>query len=81
MSSERAELLRDLRSLLVDLSGEMRGDLYIQGREVVAVPTGAWLNGTPSRSLARGARGLKQAVFVADMYTGLRVFVVEPKGD
>jgi hypothetical protein len=61
---------------LVDLSGEMRGDLYVQGREVVAVPTGAWLNGIPSRSLARGARGLKQAIFVADMYAGLRVFRV-----
>ena len=66
---------------LVDLSGEMRGDLYVQGREVVAVPTGAWLHGTPSRSLARGARGLKQAVFVVDMYAGLRVFAVEPKED
>ncbi len=64
---------------LVDLSGELRGDLYVQGRETYAAPTGAWMNETPSRSLARGARILKQAVFVADMYAGLRVFRVEPE--
>lgn len=61
---------------LADLSGELRGELYSQGRETAAVPTGAWRGGIPSRSLARGARVLKQAVFVADMYAGLRVFRV-----
>ena len=66
---------------LVDFSGEMRGDLYGQSREVAAVPTGAWRSGSPSRSLARGARILKQAVFVADMYAGLMVFGVEPGGE
>lgn len=62
---------------LTDLSGELRGELYDQGREASAVPTGAWYDGIPSRSLARGARVLKQAVFVADMYAGLQVFRVE----
>ena len=59
---------------LIDLSGELRGELYDQGREASAVPTGAWRNGIPSRSFARGARVLKQAVFVADMYAGLLIF-------
>jgi hypothetical protein len=62
---------------LADLSGELRGELYGQGREISATPTGAWHDGIPSRSLARGARVLKQAVFVADMYAGLRVFRIE----
>ncbi|MBK5098369.1 MAG: hypothetical protein JJE01_11340, partial [Gemmatimonadetes bacterium] len=62
---------------LADLSGELRGELYAQGRETAVIPTGAWIDGIPSRSLARGARVLKQAVFVADMYAGLRVFRVE----
>ena len=62
---------------LADLSGELRGELYAQGRETSATSTGAWHDGIPSRSLARGARVLKQAVFVADMYAGLRVFRVE----
>lgn len=61
---------------LADLSGELRGELYTQGRETSVLPTGAWQDGLPSRSLARGARILKQAVFVADMYAGLRVFRV-----
>ena len=64
---------------LADLSGELRGELYAQGRETAVIPTGAWSDGIPSRSLARGARVLKQAVFVADMYAGLRVFRVQPE--
>ncbi len=48
---------------------------------MVAAPTGVLRQGVPGRSLARGARSLKQAIFVADMYAGLRVFAVEPKGE
>jgi len=66
---------------LADLSGELRGELYSQGREYSVLPTGAWQDGIPGRSLARGARVLKQAVFVADMYAGLRVFRVESGED
>jgi len=62
---------------LADLSGELRGELYAQGRETAVIPTGAWSDGIPSRSLARSARVLKQAVFVADMYAGLRVFRID----
>ncbi len=66
---------------LLDLSGEMRGDLYRQGREVAAAPTGILSQGKPGRSLARGATRLKQAIFVADMYAGLLVFGVDPGGE
>ena len=59
---------------LLDLSGELRGDLYTQGREIVASATGSWWPGVPTRSLARGARSLKGSLFVADTYAGLRVF-------
>jgi hypothetical protein len=62
---------------LADLSGELRGELYAQGREISVAPTSAWQGGIPSRSLARGARLLKRTVYVADMYAGLRVFRVE----
>jgi hypothetical protein len=63
----------------LDVAGELRGDLYRQGRETTAAPTGAWHTGVPSRSLARGARALKGSLFVADMYAGLRVFRFEPQ--
>ena len=59
---------------LLDLSGELRGDLADQGREVGAAATGSWWPGVPTRSLARGVRSLKGLLFVADMYAGLRVF-------
>lgn len=59
---------------LLDLSGELRGDLADQGREVAAAATGSWWPGVPTRSLARGVRSLKGSLFVADMYAGLRVF-------
>jgi hypothetical protein len=61
----------------LDVAGELRGDLYRQGRETTTAPTGAWHTGVPSRSLARGARGLKGSLFVADMYAGLKVFRIE----
>jgi hypothetical protein len=59
---------------MLDLSGELRGDRYEQGRELASAPTGAWWPGVPTRSMARGVRSLKGWVFVADMYAGLRVF-------
>ena len=61
---------------LVDLSGELRGDLDAQGREIAAAPTGASAAGVPTRPLARGARVLKGTLFAADMYAGLRTFRV-----
>ncbi len=61
----------------LDVSGELRGDLYDQGRETAAAATGAWHTGVPSRSLARGARALKGSLFIADMYAGLKVLRVE----
>ena len=65
---------------LLDLSGELRGDLSEQGREVGVAATGSWWPGVPTRSLARGVRSLKGALFVADMYAGLRVFRIVTRG-
>ena len=61
----------------LDVSGELRWDLYNQGRETAAAQTGSWRTGVPGRSLARGARALKGALFVADMYAGLKIFQIE----
>jgi hypothetical protein len=56
---------------VVDLSGELRGDLYRQGRESAWLPTGhpaGWAANTP---MARGVRVHRGHVFVSDLNSGL----------
>ena len=65
---------------VVDVSGELRGDLYRQGREV------AWFQSAgeegeaivPNSPLAWGPQPHKGNVFVSDMNSGLWVIQVEP---
>jgi hypothetical protein len=66
---------------VVDVSGELRGDLYRQGREV------AWFQSTgsegdaivPNSPLAWGPQPHKGNVFVSDMNSGLWVVRIEPQ--
>ena len=60
---------------VVDVSGELRGDLLAQGREVAAfMTTGEGENTT----MAWGPQPYKGNVFVSDMRTGLWVMKLEP---
>ena len=64
---------------VVDVSGELRGDLYRQGREMAWFPTGSPDGQVPNSPMAWGPQPFKGHVFVSDMHTGLWVVRVEPK--
>ncbi len=64
---------------VVDVSGELRGDLYRQGREMAWFPTGSPNGRVPNSPMAWGPQAFKGHVFVTDMHTGLWVVRVEPK--
>jgi hypothetical protein len=64
---------------VVDISGELRGDLARQGREVAHVFTGAKEGQTPNVSMAWGAIYRDGYIYVPDMNAGLVVARVEPK--
>jgi hypothetical protein len=65
---------------VVDISGELRGDLGRQGREVAAVYTGAKDGQTPNVSMAWGAIYRDGYIYVPDMNAGLVIARVEPRG-
>jgi hypothetical protein len=56
---------------VVDVSGELRGDLYRQGREIAWFPTGHPSGFTPNTPMARGVRFHRGHVFVSDLNSGL----------
>ena len=58
---------------IVDVSGELRGDLYLQGREVGWMMTGSADGFRPNATMAWGAQPFKGNVFVSDMNSGLWV--------
>ena len=64
---------------VVDVSGELRGDLYRQGREMAWLPTGSPDGRVPNSPMAWGPQVFKGHVFVSDMHSGLWVVRVEPK--
>ncbi len=64
---------------VVDVSGELRGDLYRQGREMAWFPTGSPDAQVPNSPMAWGPQPFKGHVFVSDMHSGLWVVRVEPK--
>ena len=65
---------------VVDISGELRGDLARQGREVAAVYTGAKDGQTPNVSMAWGAIYRDGYIYVPDVNAGLVIARVEPRG-
>ncbi len=64
---------------VVDVSGELRGNLYAQGREIAWLPTGAPDGHVPNAPMAWGPHPFKGHVFVSDLNSGLWVVRVEPK--
>lgn len=56
---------------VVDISGELRGDLYRQGRELAALRTGAPDAITPNWSMTWGAQVFKGNIITSDLNSGL----------
>jgi hypothetical protein len=63
---------------VLDISGELRGDLLAQGREIASVYTGDSAGFVPNASMAWGAFYHNGLVWVPDMFSGLWVIRVEP---
>ena len=64
---------------VVDVSGELRGDLYRQGREIAWFPTGTPDGHVANSPMAWGPQPFKGHVFVSDLNSGLWVLRVAPK--
>jgi hypothetical protein len=56
---------------VVDVSGELRGDLYRQGRELAVLKTGAEDSMVPNWGMTWGAQVHKGAIFTSDLNSGL----------
>jgi hypothetical protein len=63
---------------VLDISGELRGDLEAQGREVAWVHTGDAQGQVPNAAMAWGAFYHKGLVWVNDMFSGLWAVKLEP---
>ena len=64
---------------VVDVSGELRGDLYRQGREIAWFPTGTPDGHVVNSPMAWGPQPFKGHVYVSDLNSGLWVVKVVPK--
>ncbi len=64
---------------VVDVSGELRGDLYEQGRELAWFPTATADGFTPNQAMAWGPQPYDGRVFVSDLNSGLWIVRVEPE--
>ena len=62
---------------IVDVSGELSGDLYRQGREIGWFMTGSRDGFRPNAAMAWGSQPYKGNIFVSDMNSGLWVVKVE----
>lgn len=56
---------------VVDVSGELRGDLYRQGRELAVLKTGALDSTVPNWGMTWGAQLHKGNIFTSDLNSGL----------
>jgi hypothetical protein len=56
---------------VVDVSGELRGDLYRQGRELAVLKTGAPDSRVPNWGMTWGAQLHKGAIYTSDLNSGL----------
>jgi hypothetical protein len=66
---------------VVDISGELRGDLLAQGREMAWLHTGDRRGRTPNAAMAWGAFYHNGLVWVNDMNSGLWAVRLEPRRD
>ena len=64
---------------VVDVSGELRGDLLAQDREIAHVYTGDAKGNFPNAAMAWGAIYREGRIYVPDVFSGLWVVKVEPK--
>ena len=56
---------------VLDISGELRGDLYRQGREIGAIKTSSPEGAVPNWSMTWGAQLFKGRIFTSDLHSGL----------
>jgi hypothetical protein len=63
----------------LDVSGELRGDLVAQGREIGAVFTGAAEGFRPNLPMAWGAQPHRGFVFATDINSGVWVMRLSPR--
>jgi hypothetical protein len=66
---------------VVDIAGELRGDLLAQGREIAWVHTGDANGFVPNAAMAWGAFYHNGLVWVNDVFSGLWVVKVEPRAE
>ena len=59
---------------VVDVSGELRGELYRQGREIAHIWTGDSKGYRPNLPFAWGAYPYKGVIYVNDVHSGLRAY-------
>jgi hypothetical protein len=65
---------------VVDVSGELRGDLYRQGRQIAWFDTGAGVGEAyvPNRPFGAAPQYYKGNIFFADFYSGFWIFKLTP---
>ncbi|WP_420636870.1 hypothetical protein [Candidatus Palauibacter sp.] len=56
---------------VLDISGELRGDLYRQGREIGAIKTSSPEAAVPNWSMTWGAQLFKGRIYTSDLHSGL----------
>lgn len=56
---------------VVDISGDLMGDLYKQGREIASFNTGLSNGYVPNASMVWGAQSFKGNIFYSDFFTGI----------
>jgi hypothetical protein len=66
---------------VLDVSGELRGDLLRQGREIAHVVTGDSSGAVPNAANAWGAIYRNGLIYVPDINSGLWIVKVEPKSE
>jgi hypothetical protein len=66
---------------VIDISGELRGDLLEQGREITHVVTGDANGAVPNAPNAWGAIYRNGLIYVPDINSGLWIVRVEPKSE
>lgn len=66
---------------VLDISGELRGDLLAQGREIAHVHTGDARGFVPNAAMAWGAFYHNGLVWVNDVFSGLWAIRIEPRRD
>jgi hypothetical protein len=65
---------------VVDISGELLGDLYRQGREIGRYVTGDEAGTEPDPTLARGLQPYRGNIFVSDPSSGLWIVELDDPG-